>query len=121
MDKLISDIRQYELSGPRDNNYEHMLQIVPVSGVPITSIISTLMYLKQYPLCDTFTGTNGLNNRPRFARITHSIHWTREQEIPFNVVVSDNLGHWTSVAESLGLRFMQVYIPTAAKHNLKLL
>lgn len=94
--------------------------MLPVAGIPTTSIISTLLYLKQYPLCETFIGTSGLSNRQRFARITHSIHWTQEQETPFNIVVSDNVEQWMNVAEGLGLSFVRVCVPTAAKHNLKL-
>lgn len=52
--------------------------MVPVSAFPEGSIIATLSYIKQYPMCNTFIGTDGLNKRSRFVSITHSLEWTAD-------------------------------------------
>ena len=119
MQALIADIKQYEERGLRANNYEHMFQMVPVIGVSDSSIIATLMYIKQHPICTTYTGTAGLCNRSRFARITRSIHWTQDQELPFNVIVSDNSLQWIKLAQTIGVSLFRVYTPTATKNNIK--
>ena len=82
----------HEKTGPRSNNYEHMLKLVPMSGSPESAMIATLLYIKQYPQCEAYRGTEGIKDRPRNAYITRTLEWTADQEVPFSVILSDNPG-----------------------------
>ena len=60
MQSLIDDIKTYETAGGRRNDYEHMLLMTNIHSMPIASIITALQYIKQHPICTSYTGSEGV-------------------------------------------------------------
>ena len=73
MDQLINNIRNYETSSDRCNNYEPMLQIHSSYETSDVTVISILSYIKQFTECQSFIGAQGFNARSFQFQVSQSI------------------------------------------------
>ncbi len=123
MELLINDIKTYEMTGGRCNNHEHMLLLHTLPHAPEASIITTLQYIKENPLCQSYIGTEGLKDRQANTFVTQTIDWSAEQEVPYNIILTETeyVEQWETVATYLGISVYVVKVTSSAKHNLKAL
>ena len=88
MQRLLHDLKTYEQNPSYGRNYEPVVLLSQVYGIPEIAIYTVLSHIKETPAADTSVGTAALPHRDHNAFVFSALNWNQAQEVPFSVVVT---------------------------------